>query len=310
MPAQHDAPPAGARSNYTRRMTARHAGTAFVLAGGGSLGAVQVGMLRALVAAGVAPDVIVGASAGAINACYFAGEPTADGVAELERIWRGLRRRDVFPVRWLQGGLGALGVRNHLVDPEPLRRLLEAHLPEAELARTRLACHVVATDLMSGEEVVVSDGPSVDAVLASAAIPGVFPPVERDGRFLIDGAIANNTPVTTAVALGAQRVIVLPTGWSCALTEPPASALGMALHAISLLISRQLRVDIERLHGSAEVRVVPPLCPIAVGPQDFRLTGAWIERAAASTRQWLDGGGLERAAVPAELGFHLHEALG
>jgi NTE family protein len=289
-------------------VAAAHGGTAFVLAGGGSLGAVQVGMLRALVAAGVAPDFAVGASAGAINACYFAGDPSARGVAELERIWRGLRRRDVFPMGWLKGGLGALGMRRHLVDPAPLRRLLAAHLPQVDLARTALPCHVVATDLMSGQEVALSDGSAVEAVLASAAIPGVFPPVERGGRFLIDGAIANNTPVTTAVALGAHRVVVLPTGWSCALTEPPASALGMALHAVSLLISRQLRVDIERLRGRAEVRVVPPLCPIAVGPHDFRLTGAWIERAAISTRQWLDGGGLERADVPAELGFHLHEA--
>src|SRR5688572_3925875 len=249
-------------------------------------------MLRALVAAGVAPDFAVGASAGAINACYFAGDPSARGVAELERIWRGLRRRDVFPMGWLKGGLGALGMRRHLVDPAPLRRLLAAHLPQVDLARTALPCHVVATDLMSGQEVALSDGSAVEAVLASAAIPGVFPPVERGGRFLIDGAIANNTPVTTAVALGAHRVVVLPTGWSCALTEPPASALGMAFHAVSLLISRQLRVDIERLRGRAEVRVVPPLCPIAVGPHDFRLTGAWIERAAISTRQWLDGGGM------------------
>jgi NTE family protein len=291
-------------------VTERHGRTAFVLAGGGSLGAVQVGMLRALLAAGVAPDVVVGASAGAVNACYFAGDPTPRGVAELERIWRGLRRRDVFPVRWLQSGLGALGMRSHLVDPAPLRRLLAAHLPQADLGRTALPCHVVATDLLSGEEVALASGSAVEAVLASAAIPGVFPPVARDGRFLIDGAVANNTPVSTAIALGARRIVVLPTGWSCALSEPPASALGMALHAISLLISRQLRVDIGRLEGRAEMHVVPPLCPIEVGPHDFRLTSAWIERAAVATRQWLDGGGLEREDVPAELGFHLHAAVG
>jgi NTE family protein len=298
---------AGRDGTRLRGVTAH---TAFVLAGGGSLGAVQVGMLRALVAAGVAADLVVGASAGAINACYFAGEPTAGGVAELESIWRGLRRRDVFPMRWLQGSLGALGMRRHLVDVLPLRQLLATHLPQTDLARTALPCHVVATELTSGEEVALSEGSAVDAVLASAAIPGVFPPVERGGRFLIDGAIANNTPVSTAVALGARRVVVLPAGWSCALTKPPASALGMALHAVSLLISRQLRVDIERLRSRAELHVVPPLCPISVGPHDFRLTGEWIERAAVSTRQWLDGGGLERTDVPVELGFHLHEAVG
>jgi NTE family protein len=284
--------------------------TAFVLAGGGSLGAVQVGMLRALGQAGVAPDLVVGASAGAINACYFAGAPSLAGVARLERIWRGLARSDVFPVSLLQGGLGALGLRRHLVDPARLRRLLVQQLPALDLARTALPCHVVATDVTNGEEVVLSAGSAVEAVMASAAIPAVFPPVRLGGRDLIDGGIANNTPVSTAVSLGAGRIVVLPTGYACALTEPPRSALGMALHAVSLLVSRQLRVDVERFSSHADLHVVPPLCPITVGPHDFHLAGEWIERAAVSTGQWLERGGLERHDVPAELGFHLHEAVG
>jgi NTE family protein len=285
------------------------AGTAFVLAGGGSLGAVQVGMLRSLTAAGVVPDLLVGASAGAVNAAFFAGDPTAGGVAELERIWRGIRRADVFPVSLLQGGLGAFGLRSHLVDPGPLRRLLARVLPAPELGRTALPCHVVATDLTNGEEVVLSGGSTVEAVLASAAIPGVFPPVSISGRHLVDGGIANNTPLSTAVSLGADRIVVLPTGYACALEAPPRSALGMALHAVSLLISRQLRVDIERLAGAADLHVVPPLCPITVGPHDFRAVSEWIERAARSTQQWLEREGLERHEVPAELGAHLHEAV-
>src|SRR5512145_3336756 len=72
--------------------------TAFVFAGGGSFGAVQVGMLRALAAHGVAADMVVGSSVGAMNGAYFAGTPTAEGVARLEAIWRSLRRRDIFPV--------------------------------------------------------------------------------------------------------------------------------------------------------------------------------------------------------------------
>jgi len=267
-------------------------------------------MLRALTAAGVVPDFLVGASAGAINACFFAGDPSARGVAQLERIWRGLSRSDVFPVSLLQGGLGAFGLRRHLVDPEGLRRLLARNLPVVDLARTLLPCHLVATDLMNGEEVVLSEGSAVEAVLGSAAIPAVFPPVTIGGRYLIDGGIANNTPLSTAALLGARRIVVLPTGYACALTEPPKSALGMALHALSLLISRQLRVDIERFAPLADLHVVPPLCPIRVGPHDFRLVGAWIEAAATSTEQWLARGGLERHEVPAELGFHLHEAVG
>jgi NTE family protein len=284
--------------------------TAFVLAGGGSLGAVQVGMLRALTAAGVAPDFVVGASAGAINACFYAGAPAARGVAQLERIWRGLQRGDVFPVSLVQGGLGAFGLRRHLVDAGRLRRLLARSLPVVDLARTALPCHIVATDLTNGEEVVLAAGSAVDAVLASAAIPAVFPPVTIGGRHLIDGGISNNTPISTAVSLGARRIVVLPTGYACSLEEPPKSALGMALHAVSLLISRQLRVDIERFASHASLHVAPPLCPIQVGPHDFHLAGEWIERAALSTQQWLERGGLERHEVPAELGFHLHDAVG
>ena len=291
----------------SRRTTS---GTAFVLAGGGSLGAVQVGMLRALTAAGVTPDLLVGASAGAINASFFAGDPTAPGVAELERIWRGLERSDVFPVSLLKGGLGMLGLRRYLVDPGPLRRLLARSLPAVDFARTALPCHVVASDVMSGEEVVLSSGSIVEAVLASAAIPGVFPPLTIGGRHLIDGGVANNTPLSTAVSLGADQIVVLPTGFACALDAPPKSALGMALHAVSLLISRQLRVDIERLGGRADIHVAPPLCPVTVGPHDFRHVGEWIERAATSTQQWLEAGGLTRHDVPVELGFHLHEAVG
>ena len=287
-----------------------HGGTAFVFAGGGSLGAVQVGMLRALTAAGVEPDLVVGASVGAVNAIFFAGEPTARGVAALERVWRGLDRSDVFPVSLLRGGLGMLGLRSHLVDPGPLRRLLARRLPAVDFARTALPCHVVATDLASGQEVVLATGSAVEAVLASAAIPAVFPPVEIAGRYLIDGGIANNTPLSTAVSLGAGRIVVLPTGTACALDAPPKSALGMALHAVSLLIARQLRVDIERLQAHADLHVVPPLCPITVGPHDFSLAGEWIERAAVSTQQWLERGGLVRHEVPDVLGFHLHEAIG
>jgi NTE family protein len=173
-----------------------------------------------------------------------------------------------------------------------------------------LPCHVVASDILSGEEVVLSSGSVVEAVLASAAIPGVFPPVTIGGRYLIDGGIANNTPLSTAVSLGADRIVVLPTGFACALDAPPQSALGMALHAVSLLISRQLRVDIELLSGRARLHVVPPLCPISVGPHDFRHAAEWIERAATSTQQWLERGGLERQEVPDELGVHLHGAVG
>jgi NTE family protein len=283
--------------------------TAFVFAGGGSLGAVEVGMLEALVEHGARADFVVGASAGAINAAYYAGRPDAPGVARLAAIWRRLRSADVFPIQPLHGLLGFVGLRKSLLDPAPLRALLARELPYQRLEQARLPCHLVATDVLDGSEVVLSSGPVVEALLASAAIPGVFPPQQLGGRHLIDGGISSNTPVSTAVGLGAKRIVVLPTGFACALTKPPAGAVAMALHALTLLVARQLVSDVLRWQERVEIVVVPPLCPVESSPYDFSASAALIERAAASTRAWLAAGGLERPGVPHELTPHAHEVI-
>ena len=280
--------------------------TAFVLAGGGSLGAVQVGMLAALARRGIVPDLVVGASVGAINAAYYAAEPDERGVERLKRIWLKLRRTDVFPFSPLASILGFFGKTDHLIAPTPLRSLIESELPYKHLEDARLPCHVVATDALEGTDVVLSSGVAATALLASAAIPGVFPPVMLNGRFLLDGGVANNTPISTAIKLGATRLIVLPTGISCALQAPPRSALALALHALNLLIMRQLVHDIERCAGVAEVVTVPPLCPIATNPYDFSQSADLIRRAEAATRLWLRTGGLHRLGAPAALSPHRH----
>jgi NTE family protein len=280
--------------------------TAFVFAGGGSLGAVEVGMLHALVEQGVRPDFVIGASVGAINAAYYAGAPDAAGVERLAGVWRRLRRADVFPVSMVQGVLGFLRGRASLVDPAPLRALIARELPYARLEDARIPCRVIASNVLDGSEVVLSTGSAVDALLASSAIPGVFPPVELDGKHLIDGGISSNTPLSTAIELGARRVIVLPTGFACALTRPPSSALAVALHALTLLIARQLVVDVLRWRERREIRVVPPLCPVESSPYDFSASRALMERAAKSTRAWLAAGGLERPGLPHELTAHEH----
>jgi NTE family protein len=280
--------------------------TAFVLAGGGSLGAVEVGMLRALAGVGVRPDLIVGASAGAINGAHFAGDPSPAGVARLEQVWRNITRRDVMPLG-LRDLLRIAWRRDHMVDPSGLRRLLEKHLAYRRLEDAVVPVHVVATDRALGSEVVLSAGPVIDAVLASTAIPGVFPPVVIDGRELIDGGVANNTPISTALRLGARRIVVLPTGFACALKRVPGHAIAQALHALSLLVARQLVHDIERYRGEAALHVVPPLCPVDTSPYDYSACAALIERAARSTHEWIERGGLERSeGVPHEMVEHHH----
>lgn len=282
------------------------AGTAFVFAAGGSLGAVEVGMLKALVAAGVTADLVVGSSVGGINAAYVAHDPTVEGVTRLERIWRRVRTRDVFPISPLGGIMRLLTGRDHLVSPAALRRLLERDLPLARLEEGRIPCHLVATGMVEGKAVVLSSGPAVEALLATTAIPGVFPPIRFGEHTLIDGAVASGTPIATALALGAKRVIVLSPGLPCALEQPPRGVVAVGLHALNLLIVHQLVADLERLGGAADIVVAPPLCPLAVSSYDFSQTGTLIDRAAAATEQWLHEGGLQRHAIPESLRPHSH----
>ncbi|HKW55138.1 MAG TPA: patatin-like phospholipase family protein [Stellaceae bacterium] len=278
--------------------------TAFVFTGGGSLGAIQVGMLRALLSCGVQPDFVVGASVGAINASYFAGAPDMDGVAMLERIWSGLRRSDIFPFT-VASAFGLIRHPGNIVDPSRLRRVIEQNLPYAKLEDTHVPLNIMATN-QQGLGVRLSAGPAVEAILASTAIPGIFPTVEIGGEALMDGAVAANTPVRLAVELGASRVIILSTGYACALKEPPRRAIAKALHAITLMINWQLIHELERMPGDVEVHLVPTLCPLAVSPFDFTASQALVERAARSSQKWIDEGGLERRALPQELAPHRH----
>lgn len=280
--------------------------TAFVFAGGGSLGAIEVGMLHALTGRGVRPDFVVGSSVGAINAVGFAADPTPGGVRQLERIWRGVRRADVFPVSTPGALLRLITQRAALVPQTAPRALLERHLAVRQMEDTVLPCHVIATDLLDGSEVRVSSGPVVEALLASTAIPGIFEPAWRAGQPLVDGGVTSNTPIATAIALGASEVIVLPTGVACALAAAPRGVIAVALHALTLLIARQLVSDIERLGPRARIVVVPPLCPLAVSSYDFTSAPEMIERAAESTARWLDGGGLGSATAIGTLRPHRH----
>jgi NTE family protein len=278
---------------------------AFVLSGGASLGAIQVGMLRALYEREITPDLIVGTSAGALNGAFIASRPqTVETADELGEVWRGLHRNDAFPLNPVTGLLGFLGIRNHLVPASGLKRLIERHTEHVWLEDLPIPLHVVAVDVITGEELRLSAGSLRDAILASAAIPGVLEPVRWEDRVLMDGGVANNTPISHAVELGARRVYVLPTGHACALEEPPGGALAMALHAVSLLTQRRLIDDIERHRDSARLIVLPPPCPLATQPIDFDHADALIARALADARSFLEDGGEDRP--PIRMRVHRH----
>lgn len=284
-----------------------HLTTAFVLSGGAGLGAIQAGMLRALYERDIRPDLIVGTSAGALNGAFIASRAPTIGTADaLGEVWRHLRRGQVFPVNPLTGLLGFLGSRDHLVPPTGLRRLIERHLEYEQLEELPVPLHVVATDVISGEEVRLSRGPVLDAVMASAAIPAVLPPVEWGDRMLMDGGVSNNTPISHAIDLGATRIYVLPTGHACALEEPPSGALALALHAISLLTHHRLIEDIERHRGEADLVVLPPPCPLRIQPVDFAHADELIARGLHDAREFLDDGGAQKP--PIRMRMHRHTA--
>ena len=267
--------------------------TAFVLSGGGNLGCVQVGMLRTLVERGVVPDLIVGTSVGSLNGAWLAVRGARADVGELESIWRQMRRQVVFPAKPLTSFNAVFGRKAHLVPANGLRRVIEqAILGSVAVGRrledTAIEFHVVATDIRTGHDVLLSRGDLVDSVCASAAIPGVFPIVEIDGQSLVDGGVVNNCPISHAVALGASEIWALPCGYACSLPRAPSGALETAVQAISLLVQHRLVLDVERYRDDVELHVFPTLCPVKVGPLDFGQSESLMRASYSLSSDWFD----------------------
>ncbi len=260
--------------------------TAFVLSGGASLGAVEVGMIKALFERGIRPDLIVGTSVGAVNGAWLAGHPDAD-IDDLVEVWAGIRRSTVFPADPVLGLFAFTGRRAGLVSKRGLRSLVQQHLTFDRVEDAPIPLHIVAVEVLTGRDVLLSSGPALDSVLASAAIPGVFAPVEIDGVPYMDGGVVSNTPISHAVALGADVVWVLCAGYACALSEPPKGALAMGLHALTLLWHEQLIGDVDRYEHEVELHVLPPLCPVATSPADFSRSTELIDRSLHASRNWL-----------------------
>jgi NTE family protein len=232
---------------------------AFVFEGGGSLAATQIGMLRALTEDRPRPELVIGTSAGAINAVAFAADPTAAGLTELETLWLSL----------------------HRIDLATLRALFEDHFADRRLEDVPVPAHVVTTDLASGAAHVISAGPVVEALLASVAIPGLFPPVTIDGRQLVDGALAASTPVGQAVDLGATDIYVLlvaTPGRTGDPTIPADPALGNVVDTRTAPLPQ----------GSpARVHLMPAPSSPTGNILDFRHSSQLIAESYRLTRRWL-----------------------
>lgn len=284
--------------------------TAFVLSGGGSLGAVQVGMLQALADREIRPDLLVGTSAGALNAAYVAGHGVQRAaIDDLALAWQGIQSRRLFHLEPRRAILALLGKRSALFTADGLSDLIERHLTFDRLEDAPIPLCVVACDLLSGAQATLTSGPAHAAIMASSAIPGIFPPVEIAGRALIDGAMANNTAISVAVEAGADRVYVLPSGYPCALASAPRSALGVLTQATSLLLHQRLTQDIIGYAETTRLIVLPPPCPITMSAADFGHAPELIARSYAVATEWLDHDDGYRLDPASHIAAHVHSAM-
>jgi NTE family protein len=262
--------------------------TAIVLGGGGVLGAVQLGMLRALVEAGVRPDLVVGTSVGALNGAVLAALPPEQVADRLEEVWGSADARSLFAA----GSVARLrefarsGVAAH--SSGPLRRMASSVLGDRLIEDLPVPFTCCAAGIEDAAEHWFDRGPVVDAVLASAAVPGLLPPVEVDGRHYLDGGLVNSIPLGRAVELGAERVFVLQVGRIDQPLRPPRRPWEVAMVAFEIARRHRYARDLAAVPPGVEVHVLPtgggtPSWDSRAALR-YRVTGATAERIAAAHR--------------------------
>jgi NTE family protein len=266
--------------------------TAFVLGGGGLLGAHEVGMLRALTEAGIRPDLVVGTSVGAINGAFVAADPPG-AVARLERMWQGAEVRSAFSEKLWGRAVRLVRSGTHLHSLEPLRRVLSDALPGESFEDLKLPFHCVAASIETSSARWFSSGPVVPAVLASCAVPGLLPPVEVDGWHYFDGGLVDSIPVGRAVALGATAVYVLQVGRIESPLAVPTRPWEVGLVAFEIARRHRFHEEMSSLPDDVRVHVLPtggerlPLGLAQFRYRDLAKVGRSIERAYMASASYL-----------------------
>ena len=282
------------RTQWLRRLALRGRGdkVAFAFSGGGPLGAMQVGALKALTEFGIRPDMVVGTSVGALNATWTAFDPTADGAAGLEQLWLGLTEADLFPGGRFKASWARFLVKgNRVFDNSGIRKLVESRLGEdARFEDAQIPLGMVATELDNGGEELFTSGRIMEPLLASTAMPGVFPPVPIGKKSYIDGGVVNNVPIAPAVTMGARTIYVMNSTSHQHQRRPLLRPIDYMLHAFTL--ARSQRYVIEQAFLTERVRLV--LLPS--GHLDFYVpfasmihTEKLIEIGYKATKEFLSG---------------------
>jgi NTE family protein len=260
---------------------------AFVLGGGGSLGAIQVGMLRALRQHGVAPDLVVGTSVGSVNGALVACDPTA-AADRLAVIWSRMSRSNVFPGGPLTQLRTLRAHRNYLFPNDGLAAVVTEALGEVtEFDGLTLPFGAVAVDAVTGLPVLLRSGPLVPAILASSAIPGIYPPVRLGDRVLYDGGVLANVPIRQALAMGARSLVVLDCAFPGHLPDVPATMAETLLFWATLGMRNQAFLEAEAAATRVPVLYLPGPAVRAMTPLDFGHTPELVADAHRAAAEFL-----------------------
>jgi NTE family protein len=231
--------------------------TAFVLGGGGILGAHEVGMLRALAESSIEPDIVLGTSVGAINGALFAADPTPDGVARIGRLWAESNLASAPAGALLRRITTLARTGTHLEPLEAVRQRLVDALPTERVEGLVVPFQCVAASIERAAEVWFDQGVLADVVLASCAVPGILPPIKIGHEHFIDGGIVNSIPVARAVALGATTVYVLQVGRLEKPLKPPRWPWEVGLVAFEVARRHRFASDLDSLPKGVRLHVLP-----------------------------------------------------
>lgn len=270
---------------------------AFVLSGGGNLGALQIGMLRALTERGVRPDLVLGCSVGAINGAGLAEDPTPTGVGRLERLWRSLDGKELMPGGLLPPAV-ALARRGESIHGNAgLRRELEEQLTARTFEDLVVPFQCVATDVLGVREVWFHTGPLIDPILASAALPAVYPAVEINGVRYLDGAIVDDVPVGRAVELGARTIYVLQVSAFARPRPEPRRPLDVAVQSYWIARHHRFKRELEAVPTDIDVHLLPTGETPSMRYNDFTRSAELMALAYEASGDYL-AGRPARPAVP------------
>lgn len=241
---------------------------------------------------GIRPDVVVGTSVGSMNAAYLAFDPTPEGVLAMERHWRNMTEDDLFPGGRFRAAWARMFVRgNKLFESTGLRSVIERHLgADTQIEDAQIPLGIVTTDLETGAERVLTSGPLVPALLASAAMPGVYPPVELDGRLYTDGGVSNNVPIGPAVNLGAKTLYVLNSTSHTNQRRPLVRPMDYFFHGFTLARAQRLTIDLRLFADKVNLVMIPTASfDFFVPFASMEHTGKLIDLSYEHTKRFLAG---------------------